>query len=159
MRRMYSLNQIEEISKKTIENANSLKIFENIVDKDGHKRFIEDDITPNEITGVSYTYAKWSLSGTHLLIVLAGSIANGTAISGTIASIDLPSWIKSKLVPTYSTVVIRQNDNIFASDGSTSQSALNVVAKIGDVVAVQSYITATADRYFRYQFDILIDND
>ena len=127
-------------------------------DEAGHQRFIEGDITFNEIEGLTQTYGKWSLSGSHLLIVIAGSIANETAISGTIiSSIDLPAWIKDKLVPIYGQAIVRQTDYAYSSDGATNQSVLNVLGKSGANIYVGSYITATADRYFRYQFDLLID--
>ena len=56
------------------------KIFENIVDNQGNTRFIEGDITIQEVSGVSKLFGKWSLSGSHLLIVLALGIANATEI-------------------------------------------------------------------------------
>ena len=76
MRRMFSLKQLEEIANKQVQEQVSsgelenVKVFENIVDKDGHKRFIEGDITFENITGVSKVYGKWSLSGNHLMIVI-----------------------------------------------------------------------------------------
>ena len=46
--------------------------MEDIVDADGHKRFIEGNVTPANIIGENdIQYAKWSLSGSHLMIVLA----------------------------------------------------------------------------------------
>jgi len=133
--------------------------LESIKDASGHNRFIEGDITPEVIEGVEYTYAKWSLSGTHLLVVLAGSIDNGITIGGTIANLDLPTWVKDKIITTYGNSVVRQSDAIYASDGSTSQNAINVLAKSANNIYVQSYVTTTAKRYFRYQFDLLIDNE
>ena len=153
MKRMWSRKELKEMVEQIKKNVNTL------VDADGHIRFIEGDVTLNEIEGLTQTYGKWSLSGSHLLIVIAGKIDNATALSGTICTVDLPSWIKDKLVPIYGQAVVRQNDTVFSSDGSTNQSALNVLGKSGTNIYVGSYITATADRYFRYQFDLLIDAD
>ena len=52
----------------------------NIVDADGHNRFIEGNIATEEIEGVTWAYARWSLSGTHLMCVLAGTIEDETAL-------------------------------------------------------------------------------
>ena len=89
MRRMYSENQLL----KAVENEskeNGLKVFENIVDKDGHKRFIEFDLSPKTITGITPVYAKASLSGSHFMVVYAGTIENATAISGGTNICDIP---------------------------------------------------------------------
>ena len=134
--------------------------FENIIDKDGHKRFIEGDITIDEITGLTQQYGKWSLSGTHLLVVLALKVDNATTVNGKIASIDLPDWIKDKIQVIYGSAILRQNDYFYAEDGSTSQTGLVVMGKSGTNINAYLYgFTATADRYTRIQFDLLIDNE
>ncbi len=143
---------------KYVYNLNEA-IFENIVDSEGHKRFIEGDITFDEITGLTQKYGKWSLSGTHLLIVVAGSIANATALNGKIATVELPEWIIDKLQVVYGNAVLRQTDNVWASDGSTNQSAISVLGKSSNVISINEYITANADREFRIQFDLLIDTE
>ena len=79
MRRMYSKPQLLEAVEQEAE-VNGLKAFENIVDKDGHKRFIEGTPTNPTIEGVEITYAKWSLSGTHLMLVMAGNVASTTVL-------------------------------------------------------------------------------
>ena len=68
----YQLAPIGDLTKAYIEN---------IYDEDEHKRFIEGDLTLQTIEGVSFSYGKWSLSGTHLMVVIAGSIANETVIA------------------------------------------------------------------------------
>ena len=112
MRRMYSEEQV----KKMIQNALSsgqmkdVKVFEDIVDKDGHARFIEGDIDLAATTpeGVTKVYGKWSLSGSHLMIVLAGVIADGTTIGGAIwAKVNMPSWIINKIYPIFSNKVVQ----------------------------------------------------
>ena len=168
MRRMYSLNQIEEISKKTIENANSLKIFDNIVDKDGNPRFIEGNITPETTTGFTYTYAKWSLSGTHLMVVIAGKIDENTETPTwpTIWSyINLPKWIIDKIYPV-ATSYLDRKVLVYTPLGSsgvgyTINMAIEVnsdnnrlILKFDDTSKTMS----STDYGFRFAFDLLIDN-
>lgn len=130
--------------------------MENVVDADGHKRFIEGDITFDEIAGLTQSYGKWSLSGSHLLIVIAGGIANTTALNGKICDVGLPAWVKSKLVAIYGSAVLRADKESFANDGSTKQNFLTTF-NTNSVIYV--YGTATADRLFRWEFDLLIDNE
>ena len=162
MRRMYSLNQLQEIALKKIESTTSLKVFENIVDKDGHKRFVEGEVNLEENTGFTKTYGKWALSGSHLLIVLALDLENGTTtLKSTISTINLPNWIKDKIYKLYGTsTIINYTANLYGDDYSsqTSSVALN---KTGDN-KIQIYFqitTATADRHCRIAFDLLIDNE
>lgn len=157
MRRMYSekeLQRLVEVQKKDINT---------LVDKDGHARFIEGDLETEEITGITFSYAKWSLSGTHLMIVLAGEVANTTTISsgdllGKLA--NLPSWIKDKIYPIFSEVVEFKSTYAFASDW-TIQSINNSLRKTSNEIVIksESTITFTANRTFRFSFDILIDDE
>ena len=99
MRRMFSEKQIEGLAQEQSKAVK--KDIATLVDADGHNRFIEGDIEIEEITGITKTYGKWSLSGTHLLIVLCLGAVVGTTISGTLANITLPSYIASKIVQTF----------------------------------------------------------
>ena len=188
---MYSKQQLEEIAKYLVEHSElnfleditftgdvsiggdasvagdlsvtgDVKTFENIVDKYGHKRFIEGSCNLHEITGLTFSYNKWSLSGTHLMIVLAGSIVNGTEIAaGVWANIpDLPAWIKDKLIPMFGSNISKETASVFASDG-TSQNLNAYLQKTGaDLIQIYcSSITLTQDRAFRIEFDLLIDNE
>ena len=163
MRRMYSKPQLLEAVEQEAE-VNGLKAFENIVDKDGHARFIEGDITIEDITGISQSYGKWALSGTHLLIVLALTAEDTTAISAntTIADLsDLPSWILDKIVA--STGITNRVDTKsivwFNSDGTnqTCDARLNK-SGVSFYIAL-SAITFTKQRSCRIVFDLLIDNE
>ena len=75
MRRMFSEKQIQELIKNTPKSITTL------VDSQSHNRFVEGEGDLKTIAGITFTYNKWSLSGTHFMLVLAGSIANGTAIT------------------------------------------------------------------------------
>jgi len=140
------------------------KIFEDIVDKDGHNRFIEGDITMETISGVTQKLGKWSLSGTHLLIVLAGNIeANVTLSPGvTWANINLPQWIKDKIYPMTGSFVAR-NQIIFFDDSLNTQDSYfnlnkNVSTGAISIIKVGTNNITTA-KSFRIAFDLLIDND
>lgn len=152
---------------QAIGSIEELPIFENIVDKDGHKRFIEEDITTSEIAGITFTYAKWSLSGTHLMFVLAGTIADETVLADNtnVAAIELPSWmadkiynvsgeyIETKEVPSYKvTQEWISTDMLKLTIGKASNGKI----LIRNIIGAQTF---TYDGAFRMQFDLLIDNE
>lgn len=136
--------------------------LEGIRDSLGHKRFVEGDITCETIAGLTQTYGKWSLSGSHLMVVIAGNFENGTVMTAqTFASnIDIPSWIKDKIYPTFSSVVDVKSVSFSANDW-TNQSATITLRKSGTAINIvfENNITFTATRNFRVQFDLLIDNN
>ena len=143
-----------------------IKIYEDIKDKDGHARFIEGDIDISEYlpAGVSKTYGKWSLSGSHLLIVLGLELANATALTnGTyIATINLPSWIKEKIVPLWGGVNINAvNFTCWADDWTSQTLRINLVKTSGNDINLYAggALTLTANRSVRVSYDLLIDND
>ena len=165
MRRMYSENQLQEQVKNQLAEGkvNNVKVFENIVDKDGHKRFIEGVIAVNEITGVSIPFAKWALSGTHLLIVLAGTIADTTDLSsGTkiFNDISIPDWVRDKIVNINANRVAYINQYFYADDDTNQNATLTLNKRSDNKIDLIFYssITFTKDRAFRTQIDLLIDN-
>ena len=81
----YLVKGLEQAYAKTSGGTGStINLMENIVDSKGNKRFVEGPLTTTTISGVTYSYSKWSLCGTHLMIVLGGTIAANTSlISGT----------------------------------------------------------------------------
>lgn len=136
-------------------------ILENITDKDGHKRFIEDDININSITGVTKVYGKWSLSGTHLLIVLVLELANETVInSGYITQkLTFPDWVKDKIVPYRGNIIDSKTIVCYATDYSTQNLGVVLLKDgNGDIFMYANALTLTADRDARVNFDLLIDN-
>lgn len=163
MRRMYSLNQLQEIALKKIESTTSLKVFENIVDKDGHKRFIEGDINFEEITGVTKTYGKWSLSGSHLMMVLGLTFENGTTINNAIlGKVYIPKWIHDKVAVLWSATGIAL-ESFNAIDANTTTQTLTsvVLGKETDYLSIVKYgsLTFTSTKSARIEFDLLIDNE
>lgn len=153
----------------TIKDANSVSsegivkapTMENIVDLAGNKRFVEGDIELTLESGFDTPYAKWSLSGTHLMIVIVISGEN-TAVhsAGTIATIDLPKYINDKIVRGLQSILERKNIILYASDSTTQSVNVEILKDPSDNVKLyMSAITMSADRQGRIQFDLLIDAD
>lgn len=145
-----------------IEAKANAPLMENIVDSEGHKRFQEWDLTPSSNPGITMTYAKASLSGTHFMVVIAGDLANEAVFGNgeTLASINnLPDWILSKIVPVWGDVwVERKETNAYAADW-TVQSFFCGLNKSSNYLGIGKLgaLTLNADRKFRIQFDLLID--
>ena len=163
---MYSLNQLQEIALKKIESTSNLKVFENIVDKGGHKRFVEQDIDLSATSpeGMTKIYGKLSLSGSHLLIVLCISIADTTVVADNIGlcNIELPKWIYDKIYPIASSIIELGTFNAYASNLSTQAFNVRLVkSATPNVITLMKTgaVTLTAERVARISFDLLIDNE
>ena len=146
--------------------ANSI---EGIQDASGHNRFIEGDITNILDNTFTKSYGKWSLSGTHLMIVIAGAYESAreftTGVVVDLATITIPSWIGEKLyavdgvLDSSSIKVVRQNNAYYTELEmgvyltKTSDTELKVA------LVPQSTHTLDFDSYLRTNFDMLIDND
>ena len=146
-----------------LEVAGDAKLFENIVDAQGHKRFIEGDIDLLEdATEYTKTYGKWSLSGTHLMIVLGIDVANGTTTThNTLAILSLPQWVKDKIYVLYGSATVLAHQATGYGDDYTSQQVSSAINKRADgkVEIYLASFTASANRHFRIAFDLLIDNE
>ena len=140
-----------------------LTILDNIVDKDGNKRFIETNGTPSTKTGLTITYNKCSLSGTHIMFVIAGNIANTTAIltNDVRCKFDLPQWILDKIFPVWDSSRVDIKAFPLIADDWSTQSLQFVMTKLSNGIEIgnSAAVTLTADRSFRIQFDLLIDNE
>lgn len=167
MKRMWSKNELKNIANAQVQEQVSdgqlenVKVFEEITDKDGHKRFIEGEIELNEsVTAISKTYGKWSLSGSHLLIVFCGSMENGAILTGGyISTINLPAWVVNKIYPLHSTTVVDQK--VISFYGGTTQTVNGYLEKnsANKIVLYLGAVTANADKTFRMSYDLLIDNE
>lgn len=154
MKQMWSKEEIEKVSKATPKDISLL------VDSAGNPRFIEGDGTPLEQEGVTNTYCKWSLSGTHLMLVYAGTIANTTTLENNVnlATFDVPSYIWDKIYPVWLTNIEAKSVDMYAQDW-TKQTAFIKFAKSASklTITMGTALTLTAERSFRVQFDLLID--
>lgn len=152
---------------QNIGTISELPIFENIVDAQGHKRFVEGDITIETIEGVTQTYGKWSLSGTHLMLVVVCNVDTTANLrSVKLCDINLPDWIKDKIIvtfPIYSTVIsatltikdvssgdVIATPSIYLRKDNTNNVYINFA---------NTTITITSNSLFRIEFDLLIDNE
>ena len=146
----------------TLTVTNKAKILENITDADGKNRFIEGNGSYASIAGLTVSYCKWSLSGTHLMLVLAGSVASGATLPAytELAGFGIPSWVYDKIFPVWSIYLQKVQVTFVASDWS--EQTLNcIVAKDGNrmqFLTLSTALTLTDDRNFRMAFDLLIDN-
>ena len=139
-----------------------LNAIEALVDDNGNPRFIEGNGTPATITGFEATYCKWSLSGTHLMLVLAGSIAGGTTLANgqNLAAFKIPDFIKNKIYPVWASNYIERKELNLFSNNWTAQSGIVALGKFTDlIIQISGELTLTANRSFRAQFDLLIDNE
>lgn len=137
--------------------------LEDIVDSAGNKRFIEGDGTPVTISGVTYTYNKWSLSGTHLMVVLAGDIVANTGIVGgqKMTKYSIPEFILNKTFPLTDSGYLDQKNAYIKASGGSSLSKTFEFSKTNDGLEIifSSGGTISLDSKFRVQFDLLIDAD
>ena len=133
-------------------------VFEKVKDANGNARFVEGDLE-NINAGVTSAFAKWSLSGSHIMFVLAGTVANGATISDgdTLANVTLPYWIANEIYEVVGDVVEYKDFKAFASNYTTQQMNARLT-KDGQVISIKKNggETYTADRQFRIQFDLLI---
>lgn len=146
----------------------NLNQLEGILDAQSHNRFIEGELDINPISGVTYNYKKWSLSGSHIMFVVSGIISNGTTIPNAevITGVELPEWLMNKIYPCGTgniKDIISYND--FNLVGVNSYSRSNQQFYITKVESANKIFinksgsfTASEDTYFRLQFDLLIDN-
>lgn len=138
-------------------------LLSSIVDDNGNQRFIEGSAVLEDITGITVNYNKWSLSGTHLMIVLGASVADTTSIvSNTkIATYNLPEYILDKITALYSNSVVSSYQfTLYADDGTSQACNVSLYIYSGYLeIRLRSNVTLTDDRNFRIQFDLLIDTE
>ncbi len=146
------------------EISSQKKDIATLVDSKGNPRFVEGNGEPlvDVPEGVEITYSKWSLSGSHLMIVLAGEIANETILASQTIRYKylMPSFILNKIIPTISTNSIELKDVRLWSASLTNQSLTFRTYKESTYIGLTcGGLTLTDDRTFRVQFDLLIDTE
>ena len=141
-------------------------IFEKIKDSNGHIRFVENAGTAVVITGFTASYCRYSLSGSHLMFVLAGTFSSGSTLSNgqALARFAIPQWIFDKIYPVFSSALEVKEVGLYNSDWSTESDNIKVVLTkvVGPTemwfTHIGNTITMSKDRSFRIAFDLLIDN-
>lgn len=166
----YLIKTLEGVDKKIQGDADNINLMENIKDLNGNKRFIESDgEVIDAVEGVEITFTKLSLSGTHLMAVVAGVINNATELDAThrikIDFNNVPSWILDKMVgvsSSYPDIIDIKSITVFSDDFASSQSVNFYIGKdtVNNKITLrqQKNLTTTAKRIFRVQFDLLIDD-
>lgn len=142
---------------------NGIKLSQ-IVDSQARPRFIEGDLSMQTVEGITFTYGKWSLSGTHLMIVLAGDVAENTMLANGViyASANLPTWVLNKIIPLYANVGVSAKTVEFYADNWQSQTAKFSLTKTSNInlrILKTGNETIQTASHFRIEFDLLIDTD
>ena len=139
-----------------------IKLFEDIRDAQGNKRFVEGNIELLDSVpeGLTSTYGKWSLSGSHLLLVLCIQAVDETVINGDICKFELPTWISDKIVPITGSYLDLKVTTMFASNLTTQSLSVYLKKNADNTLSFDANsLTLTADRNGRIVFDLLIDNE
>ena len=136
--------------------------LDDIVDSQDHKRFIEGDGTPATISGIKSLFCKWSLSGTHIMIVYAGTISGGYSIPArTLASFEFPEWILNKIFPLNNDGLVSVINAVFAYEGNFAFKQQKLI-KTANGLEIANVIAGTVSSNlsgFRIQFDLIIDSE
>lgn len=134
--------------------------LDDIVDSQNHKRFIEGSGTPETITGMTVDYNKWSLSGTHLMLVMAGTFENNVNALTELINYTLPEWVRDKIVSIGPNGEINRYNPIYYYIGGTTYSRTALLKKTASGLSITqgNNIDVTSGKvFFRIQFDLLID--
>ena len=163
MKHMWSEEEIQSlIEEQGGSGGSGGSTLDNIVDKNGNKRFIEGNGTLESDRDFNSKYCKWSLSGTHLMCVLSASLSANTILgAGTLATFTVPDYIGSKIIPTWGNSITMLEPYIKDSEGAGGTIVVDVNYYRNNItfelVALVSALNK--ERYFRIQFDMLIDTD
>lgn len=163
-------DSVDDLRTNTQREINKIKngtthLFENITDRYGNPRFVEGNITMEKIEGVTQTYGKWSLSGTHLMIVLCISVVSGTTIhvNDTLTTIEVPDYVINKINPLASNLVAigrfeGRKDITLISDNLDVLLRKDNENQILEIKKANNDKSYNRNLNFRIQFDLLIDD-
>ena len=148
-----------------IDGTELTTLMSNIVDSHGNKRFVEGTGTTVLTSGqADIAFCKWSLSGSHIMFVMAGTIkANATITGGSwLANYVVPQWIADKIIPVWDKANIEMKDIRLYADDWTNVTVSAMLTKTGRTVHIintGAINNSEKNRSFRIQFDLLIDSD
>ena len=140
--------------------------LEDIEDSAGNKRFVEGNgaIASSISSKITGSFIKWSLSGTHLMLVCAGTV-NGSynfAAEDPLATFtDIPEYIRNKIVALPNNYL--ESKTCYFQKGLTKTSFeaslryLSAFSKLN--IYFDEAVNPETGSYFRIQFDLLIDAD
>ena len=143
-------------------------VFEGLKDSQGNLRFIQGNITvPSTLNPI---YNKWTLSGSHLMIVSLFKISPNQTIAsyglGHVLS-NIPTWVYNKIYSFNGSITgnvatqkvqgahangfVETNDQILVYLDKQSGGTI-IISNVG------SYTNSgSEDIYFRIQFDLIIE--
>ena len=142
-------------------------LMANIVDSQGHKRFIEGDIAINS-SAFNKDFAKWSLSGTHLMCRFVGSIVEEFKFKyGWFGYFgNLPKWIYDKIygspLSTDENMLIVDTKKVLVGDNDIPFALMkrlgtnNLALATGNTTGIDSSFIG---KRLVLQFDLLIDSE
>ena len=143
-------------------NGNNPLVVQNLKDGEGRKRFIEGNGTPISLEGLTINLCKWSLSGTHLMFVIGGSITEDTSIANNskIAEFEIPEWVHNQIIALfYDYIVASDTIKIYAADWTYASLSVSLDKKSNNKIEITSQggsFTALKDGNFRIIFDLYI---
>lgn len=138
------------------------KLFETIEDTNGNNRFVKGDVVlgENAPAGIVKTYGKWSLSGSHLMIVFGCELPDGFAIKNgdVFASAQLPIWVFQNLTSLFSIAIDSKTFQIRGNDWSSQD--VTVFLNKGENNRVMfnfgNNVTVSGVKKCRFAFDFII---
>ena len=144
------------------EASGGVVTLDDIVDKNGNNRFLEGTLRDGS-TGASITYKKWSLSGSHLMIVLVGTVSSNLTDHTALASVTFPAYIQSKIHPLGKSAQLVSLTKGFLIN-NTEYIATEYNFKLKKIsnefrIVPEQAITISGTYNFRIQFDLLIDSE
>ena len=114
-------------------------------------------------------FTRWSLSGTHLMVVISGEFKQGTYTAPALAFensayVEIPTFIKDRIYLIYGSDSYLDGKDIQIANFNAGFTTTNrfCLRKWGSELVIQfpaENITFTSNAYFRVQFDLLIDTD
>ena len=146
--------------KYKVGGGSAIVTLDDIVDSQGNKRFVEGTLIDGS-SGANITYKKWSLSGTHLMIVLAGTVRSNLTNYEGIAQVNFPSYVTSKIRPLGTNaqlISVTKGFFIKNTEYTATENTFNLRKEANNFVIVPAQaITISGTYNFCIQFDLLID--
>lgn len=137
--------------------------IEDIKDLNNNNRFVEGLGTINSAqSGFTNAFCKWSLSGTHLMFVLAGTFEDETVIPNVrdLVEFSVPDWIYNKIYPVWSSYLENKTIPLYNTSWGKQTIDMALLKDAGKIkIRLIGGLTLTDTRSFRVQFDLLIDNE
>lgn len=157
-------------SQENVDGTELTTLMSNIVDSHGNKRFIEGDINLTQAfsnVGITKLYGKWSLSGTHLMIVIAINIPENTAIPAEtfFCEAKFPNYIANKIIGLWGNTLdikdfqVRNANNWWQDSENLSNVSLVIAGNKILIGTSGGVFTTKSQSTCRIQFDLLIDSD